>query len=305
MAMTEEINVLHYPAIRPENWLLLQRAAQRRSIRLVTWEPHLLTVEVSDDGVTICYDGVDASARVLLHRTVSPFRGIVLPALEYLIDGGTVVLNHPAAAYRTRDKLLTALTLQHVGIPIVPTLAVNDLDERAARRIGDVDVILKPAHGVRGEGIQVIRKGTSLNEPMPTRTSGAVLVGYYIQREHYLAQPLLHHGGHDIRAFVVGDQCIALMRRKAQEGEVRANLALGASAQKVRLPHPASATAEAAIRACCLDYGSVDLIEDGQGVIRVLEVDAWGGFAGITSVTGADVAGEILDYASHASKRGP
>ena len=33
------------------------------------------------------------------------------------------------------------------------------------------------------------------------------------------------------------------------------------------------------------------MVEDGDGVIRVLEVDAWAGFAGITRVTGTDVAG--------------
>ena len=39
------------------------------------------------------------------------------------------------------------------------------------------------------------------------------------------------------------------------------------------------------------------LIEDVDGAIRVLEVDAWAGFAGITEITGADVAGAILDLA--------
>ena len=42
----------------------------------------------------------------------------------------------------------------------------------------------------------------------------------------------------------------------------------------------------------------MDLIEDADGTVRVLEVDAWAGFAGITEVTGADVAGAILDHAA-------
>ena len=40
------------------------------------------------------------------------------------------------------------------------------------------------------------------------------------------------------------------------------------------------------------------MVEDGDGVIRVLEVDAWAGFAGITRVTGTDVAGGLLDFAT-------
>lgn len=39
------------------------------------------------------------------------------------------------------------------------------------------------------------------------------------------------------------------------------------------------------------------LIEDNDGTIRVLEVDASAGFAGISAVTGEDVAGAILELA--------
>ena len=55
--------------------------------------------------------------------------------------------------------------------------------------------------------------------------------------------------------------------------------------------------AVAAAAACGIDYGGVDLIEDRDGVIRVLEVDAWAGFAGLTAVTGVDVAGRIIELA--------
>jgi ribosomal protein S6--L-glutamate ligase len=87
------------------------------------------------------------------------------------------------------------------------------------------------------------------------------------------------------------------MQRQAKDGEIRANLALGATPTKLPDTHPAAAVAVAAATACGLDYCGVDLIEDADGIIRVLEVDAWAGFAGITSVTGADVAGAILDLA--------
>ena len=91
------------------------------------------------------------------------------------------------------------------------------------------------------------------------------------------------------------------MRRIAKPGEVRANLALGADAAPLALTHPAAAVAVTALAACGLDFGGVDLVEDGDGVIRVLEVDAWAGFAGITGVTGTDVARAILDFATAAT----
>jgi ribosomal protein S6--L-glutamate ligase len=93
------------------------------------------------------------------------------------------------------------------------------------------------------------------------------------------------------------------MRRIAKPGEIRANLTLGAVAVPLALDHPAAGVAVAALAACGLDFGGVDMIEDGDGVLRVLEVDAWAGFAGITRVTRADVAGAILDFAAAPARR--
>src|SRR5262249_83608 len=81
-------------------------------------------------------------------------------------------------------------------------------------------------------------------------------------------------------------------------GEIRANLAQGATGSPLPLDHPAGRRGAAALRACGLDFGGVDMVEDSGGAVRVLEVDAWAGFAGITEVTGADVAGAILGHAT-------
>ena len=143
-------------------------------------------------------------------------------------------------------------------------------------------------------------------QPREAWHPGATRPGYHTEREHYLAQPLIGGGGQDIRAYVVGGSCVALMRRVARPGEARANLALGAAGSPLPLGHAAAGVALAALAACGLDFGGVDLIEDGHGAARVLEVDAWAGFAGITAVTGADVAGAILDHvtARHAQGAG-
>ena len=97
---------------------------------------------------------------------------------------------------------------------------------------------------------------------------------------------------------MVAGTCVALMRRVAPPGEIRANLAQGATGSPLPAGHPAGKVAVAALRVCGLDFGGVDMIEDADGTVRVLEVDAWAGFAGITEVTGADVAGAILDHAA-------
>jgi len=291
----DDIVTLHYPNVRNANWELLCEAARKQGIRLTSWEPHRLQICCMDDGIWGYYDGKRAHPGIILHRTVAAFQGIVIPALKLWASEGTIVLNEPEAAYRSRDKLLTSIALQRAQVPIVHTIAFVEPSTEAMDPLKNHSVILKPAHGIRGEGIQVFWSTDELlaawvenheqEPPLP------------IMREHYVAQPLINGGGRDLRAFVVESNCVALMQRQAAPGEVRANLALGATCTQLPLNHPAARTAVSALDACQLDYGGVDLIEDDDGTIRVLEVDAWAGFAGISAATGSDVAGAILRLA--------
>ena len=294
-----DIVFLHYPEVRPENWALFQRAATLRGVRINSWMPHLLDVFCTDDGVIGRYAGDSLRPERVVHRTVSSFPGLLVPVLQLWAAEGTSVLNDPVKSFEARDKLLTSLALQRARVPIVPTIAYFEPNEPNLSMLSGDRVILKPGHGVRGEGIRVVSAkaaagvGSGSVDRRADRPSG----GMHCVREHHLAQRLVGGGGDDLRAFVVAGRCLGVMRRSAQPGEIRANLALGASASALAVDHPAAAVAVAAVRACGLDYGGVDLIEDGQGTLRVLEVDAWAGFAGVSRVTGADVAGAILDLA--------
>jgi len=293
-----EIVVLHYPAERAENWALLRAAARTRGLRLVSWAPHLLGLWCADGEQHACYAGKPARPGIVIHRTVARFRGIAVPALNCLAAGGSLVLNHPDAAFRSRDKLLTTLDLARAGIPVVPTMAFDEPDGGNLTALDPGWLVLKPARGIRGEGIRAFGSAAALASAWRSRGERPVAPGYHAEREHYLAQPLIGGGGQDIRAYVVADTCVALMRRVAPPGEIRANLAQGATGSPLPLDHPAGQIAAAALRACGLDFGGVDMVEDSRGAVRVLEVDAWAGFAGITEVTGADVAGAILGHAT-------
>ena len=307
MSADNQIVVLHYPAERARNWALLRAAARPRDLRLVTWAPHLLGLWCADGRRSACYAGEPASPGIVIHRTVAPFRGIAVPALACLAAQGSVVLNDPAAAFRSRDKLLTTMDLVAAGVPVVPTAAFDEPAGADLAALGPGALIVKPARGVRGEGIATYRSAAALTaawQPREAWHPGATRPGYHAEREHYLAQPLIGGGGRDIRAYVVGNRCVALMHRVARPGEIRANLALGAAGSALPLDHAAAAVAVAAAAACGLDFGGVDLIEDAGGTVRVLEVDAWAGFAGISTVTGADVAGAILDHATTRHRQG-
>src|SRR5262249_61489984 len=97
-----------------------------------------------------------------LHRTVAPFRGSAVPVLNCLAAGGSVVLNPPGAAFRSRDKLLTTLDLARAGIPVVPTVAFDEPAGADLASLGPGVLVVKPARGVRGEGIRAFGSAAPL-----------------------------------------------------------------------------------------------------------------------------------------------
>jgi ribosomal protein S6--L-glutamate ligase len=275
----------------------MQKAAQKRNVQLISWYPHKVQLYCKDKKCYPLYDGKKIQPDIILHRTIYPFTGVVLPSLQLWSNIGTIVLNNPIYASRSRDKLLTIIDLCNAGIPFVPSIGFVKSGDNDLSLLDAEQVIIKPAHGLRGEGIQLL--SSSKQFVIPTDVSNSLL-----PLEHYLAQPFINTDGRDIRAFVVNGKCIAIMQRQAKKGEFRANLTQGANGKALSINHPASKRAVAAIQACRLDYGGVDMIEDINGTIRILEVDAWAGFAGITKISGQDIAGAIIDMAINVYQKG-
>jgi len=76
---------------------------------------------------------------------------------------------------------------------------------------------------------------------------------------HILAQEFItESGGSDLRAFVVGDEVVAAMKRQAAKGEFRANLHRGAKAEAVELSGQGRRMALRATEALGLNVAGVD-----------------------------------------------
>ncbi len=187
------------------------------------------------------------------------------------------------------------MRLTEAGLPTVPSLGFLPWESVGLDGLPAGTTVIKPAHGLQGRGVSFF---TSRAEAQAEARSIRWGDAQDLVSEYYLAQPAAGSPGQDIRAYVVGGACAALARRtSAHPGEPRANITLGAVATALALDHPAAALAVAATQALGLDYAGVDLLEDGDGQLQILEVDAWAGFAGLELATGADVSGRILDLA--------
>ena len=184
--------------------------------------------------------------------------------LERLVAGGVDVLNPPAALVVAHDKLLTARTLRHAGLPHPHTTLISPSLPAA---VPELPLVLKPRFGSWGRDVELCSTSDELD---------AALVRLQRKpwfREHgALAQELVEPRGWDLRVVVAGGRVVGAACRIARKDEWRTNAALGAQVESVQPPPLARALALAAARAARTDLVGVDLLPTRNGFV-VLELN--------------------------------
>lgn len=221
------------------------------------------------------------------------FRFDILRQLE---NYGIPVINPPASIQNAANKYHATYLLAEANIPVPPTKGVQDIESAMNALESFGDAIIKPVFGYKGMGIYRIRNGQLINpdgnlDDTPAREIVSRMMNerkmLYIQK--YIANP-----GRDIRAFVVGDEVIGAIYRKAEKGWLN-NLSQGGNTEKCMLGKEQE---ELCVRACekmGAEYAGVDLIE-GKGGNMVLEVNATPSGAGIYRTWGINPAEKIIDH---------
>ena len=197
--------------------------------------------------------------------------------------------NSSAGIANSRDKLrsLQILSRHQIGIP--QTTFVRDKKDvlPAIVRVGGAPVIIKLLEGTQGIGVLLAET---------TKSAEAIIEMLQSQRQNVLVQKFVAESkGRDVRAFVVGDQVVASMRRVAQGQEFRSNVHRGGRAEPIELDREYEETAVRAAQIMGLRVAGVDLLESNDGP-QVIEVNSSPGLEGIEGCTQLDIAGSIVDY---------
>ncbi len=197
--------------------------------------------------------------------------------------------NSSAGIANSRDKLrsLQFLSRHEIGIP--KTTFVRDRKDviPAIERVGGAPVIIKLLLGTQGVGVILAES---------IKTAQAIIETLQVTKQNVLIQKFVSESkGRDIRAFVVGDQVVAAMRRTARGDEFRSNVHRGGSAEAVELSEDYRETAVRAAQIMGLRVAGVDMLEAKVGP-QVLEVNSSPGLEGIEQATKLDVAGAVIDY---------
>ncbi len=197
--------------------------------------------------------------------------------------------NSSAGISNSRDKLrsLQILSRHHIGIP--QTTFVRDKKDvlPAIERVGGAPVVIKLIEGTQGIGVLLAETASSAE---------AIIELLQSQKQSVLIQKFVAESrGKDIRAFVVGDQVVAAMRRVAQGQEFRSNVHRGGVTEGVELDEEYNKTAVRAAQILGLRVAGVDMLESSEGP-QIMEVNSSPGLEGIERCTQLDIAGSIMDY---------
>jgi ribosomal protein S6--L-glutamate ligase len=197
--------------------------------------------------------------------------------------------NSSGSIANSRDKLrsLQILSRHQIGIP--KTTFVRDKSDvlPAIERVGGAPVVIKLIEGTQGIGV-ILANSIS--------TAAGIIELLQSQKQSVLIQKFVKESkGRDIRAFVVGDQVVASMRRVAQGQEFRSNVHRGGVTEPVILDELYRQTAVRAAQILGLRVAGVDLLEGNDGP-QIMEVNSSPGLEGIEGCTQLDIAGSIIDY---------
>lgn len=189
----------------------------------------------------------------------------------------------------SRDKLRTLQILSRHEIGIPKTTFVRDKRDvlPAIERVGGAPVIIKLLEGTQGIGVLLAETAKSAESIIELLQS---------QKQSVLVQKFVSESrGRDIRAFVIGDQVVAAMRRVAQGNEFRSNVHRGGRTEPLVLDETYCETAIKATQILGLRVAGVDLLESEDGP-QVMEINSSPGLEGIETCTQLDIAGAIVDY---------
>lgn len=194
------------------------------------------------------------------------------------------ILNHPSNVMVALNKIASTSrlsTVENAGIPdslFSSSVALESyIDENG-------ESVLKNAIGTHGDG-------TKLVDESDTIFSGMQGSPYSIVQERVEQEKVS-----DVRVYVVGGEIVSSMERVPAEGEWRANIAQGGSADEVNLSEEIRDKILEVTNGFNLDYAGVDLI-DGEDGWMFLEVNPTAGFKGLYNATGTSPAPHICALA--------
>ncbi|WBX73646.1 RimK family alpha-L-glutamate ligase [Tenacibaculum pacificus] len=190
---------------------------------------------------------------------------------------------------QAQNKVRTLQIMNQNNIPIPDTIfSVNpDNINEQINLLGGAPIIIKLQEGTHGSGVILAESNKSAKSIIDTM---------YSSNANILLQEFIKESNsEDIRAFVIGNNVVAAMKRKGLEDDFRSNIHQGGSGFKVNLSEEEKEIAIKATQYLNLPIAGVDLIRSKRGSL-LIEVNTAPGLQGIENYTKHNTAKAIIKF---------
>jgi [lysine-biosynthesis-protein LysW]--L-2-aminoadipate ligase len=286
--VTSSLSIL-YDNIRWEEKALYE-AAKKRGIKVNNINCKDLSIGLNNERESSPYLN-----KVIIQRCVSYFKSVhATAALEGL---GAHIINSLRTATVCGNKLFAHMELQKAGVK-TPNAFSAFSEESAIAALDNLGypAVIKPTIGSWGRLIALLRDRDAANAVIEDREHMFPLYQVYYFEE------LVNRPPRDIRAIVIGDTVVAAIYRYSGPGEWKTNMALGGHAETCPLTNELEDICIKATKAVEGQIVGVDLMESREHGLIVHEINNTTEFRNTVRVTGVDIPGLMVDFASKIGK---
>jgi [lysine-biosynthesis-protein LysW]--L-2-aminoadipate ligase len=276
--------------------VLLSRVRVEEKLLLEELERRGVATKVIDDRelVLALEKKPELGVDVVLERCIQHSRALY--ALAVLETWGIPTVNTFEVADVCGNKLLTTMRLIRDGVPSPRTrLAFTPESALAAVEELGYPAVLKPLVGSWGRLISRVNDRDAAESILEHKD----VLGTYIHSIYYI-QEYVPKPGRDIRAFVVGDECIGAIYRYSDHWIT--NTARGGKATKCEVTPELNDLCVRAAKAVGGGVVAIDVLEAPEGLL-VNEVNYTMEFRNSIDTTGVNIPGRVVDFALALAKK--
>jgi [lysine-biosynthesis-protein LysW]--L-2-aminoadipate ligase len=252
-------------------------------------------IKLDDDDLVFDLNAGHHPYDVVLERSIHHSRALY--ALKALNDAGVPTVNTAEVADVCGDKFKTTQALIKHGVP-TPRTRMAFTPAAALRAIEELGypVVLKPAIGSWGRLIAKVND----REAAEALLEHKEILGSYHHSIFYIQEYVPKPHGRDIRAFVIGDECIGAIYRTSEHWIT--NTARGGQASVCPVTPALADICIGAAHAVGGGVVAIDVLEAPGDRLLVNEVNYTMEFRNSIAPTGVDIPARIVDFTLAAAR---
>ncbi|MBK8781875.1 MAG: lysine biosynthesis protein LysX [Anaerolineales bacterium] len=266
-----------YTRLRVEEKYLLDEFEKHSDVEVV---------RINDGNSFFDINQLPEQVDVLFERSISYSRGLYISRI--FEAHGVPVVNSSAVAERCGDKYITSQILTQNGIPTPRVyMAFDEESALSAIEAMGYPCVLKPVVGSWGRLLAKVDNRHMAESLIEHKSSlGVNHQVFYIQE--YINKP-----GRDIRAFVIGDECICAIYRSSENWIT--NTARGGVATNCPVTDEIAELCQRAARAVGGGLLALDLFETDNGM-TINEINHTMEFRNSIATTGVNIPEKMVEY---------